>query len=175
MRAAVGWDSGAMRPQAHLHGPRLHLVRQSGAKLAGVLKSDLGQPIDMSASDASLLFCVRQLGAEVLKAQVTCSKLAGLEGVNGYVNTAPPYDVPGRGGRFQVSVPPEAFEEVGEYEGELVYFESASADPAVVFDLVRMFVRDNLYGRPVGYLSVLMLTEGGELLLTEGGDLLLTE
>ena len=149
MRVALAWQSGAMRPQVRFHAAQLRLVRQSGARLSGVLLDDLGEPVPFSAADASLVFCVRQLGAETLTAQVTCTKLAGREGLNGSVDLAPPYDVAGSGGRFQVDVPPEAFDDVGEYEGELVFFASASADPAVIYDLARIYVRDNLYGRTV--------------------------
>lgn len=176
MRVALGWQSGAMRPSSHLHSARLYLVRESGARLSGVLKGDDGVPVNMSAAGASLVFSTRLLGADRLTSQTTATKLTGLEGINGNVNTASPYDVAGYGGRFQVLVPPAAFAEAGEYEGELVYFETAIADPVVVYDLVRIFVRDNLYGRPVGAaLPSVLLTESGDLLLTESGELLLTE
>lgn len=149
MRVALAWQSGAMRPQVRFHTAQLHLVRLSGAQLSGVLLDDLGVPVSISAADASLLFCVRRQGAETLTAQVTCTKLPGLEGLNGNVDLTPPYDVAGRGGRFRVDVPPAAFATAGEYEGELVYIASASVDPAVIFDLARIYVRDNLYGRTV--------------------------
>lgn len=149
MRVALAWQSGAMRPQARFHTAQLHLVRQSGARLSGVLTDDLGAAVNLSSADASLVFCVRLVGAATLTAQLTCTKLPGLEGLNGYVDTTPPYDAAGRGGRFEVLVPPSAFAAAGEYEGELVYFASASADPAPIYDLTRIYVRDNLYGRSV--------------------------
>lgn len=149
MRVALGWQSGSMRPQVRFHAAKLHLVRASGAHLSGVLLDDLGVPVNMTAADASLTFCVRRLSASTLTAQVACTKLPGLEGLNGNVDLTPPYDVAGRGGRFQVDVPPAAFSAVGEHEGELMYLSSAGADPAVIYELARIYVRDNLYGRTV--------------------------
>lgn len=174
MRATLAWQTGSQRPQVRFHAAKLQLVRLSGARLSGVLLDDLGMPVDISASDASLLFCVRLAGGERLTAQVACTKLEGREGINGYVTTAAPYDEPGSGGRFLVLVPPEAFEEVGEYEGELVLFREAGGDPEPIFDLARIYVRDNLFGRPLGTRSVL-LNEDGTFELTESGELLLME
>lgn len=150
MRVAMHWQTGAASPRARMHTPRLHLVRESGAVLTGVLIGDDGAPVDISGADASVVVCVRLTGAAVLTAQVTGTKLTGRLGINGYINTASPYNVAGAGGRFTLQVPASAFAAAGEYEAEVVYLADLVADPLVIYDLARIIVRDNLYGRSVG-------------------------
>lgn len=156
MRLSLSWATGSLRAPPRMHGPRLVATRNNGVSFTGVLLDDLGQPVDLSLGGA-VVFSLRAVGSAYLDGQVLAVPLVGLEGANGHVDEAEPYDEPGKGGRFRIDVPASALAAVGDYEGELAYYEPNEIEATVLPELVRVFVRDNLLGRSFALYPALLL------------------
>ncbi len=84
-----------------------------------------GTPIDLS-DPATVIRCfLKQKGADVLKETLLCAKLAGkvtsIDDATGAqkLTFAPPYDVPGKGGRCAIQWSATSLDTVGAFTGEI--------------------------------------------------------
>lgn len=74
------------------------------------------QPVDVS--NATVVALMREVGGSTLLT-IPCSKLAGIVRSNRTINTNPPYNVPGAGGRVQVDWTEESVANHGKFKLEI--------------------------------------------------------
>lgn len=74
-----------------------------------------GKPLDVSSSVVKL----KVKDAANVVTDIICTKLPGLETSTGVINTAPPYDVDGFGGRVVAECDPSVFDAAGNYLCEI--------------------------------------------------------
>jgi hypothetical protein len=100
-----------------------------------------GTPIDFSDGGVTVRFKFRAAGASATKETLMCSKMPGFIESDGTINTNPPYNVPGAGGRVVLNWGPDSLDTTGDFEGEL---EVTFSDGAVqtVYDFVKFTVRE---------------------------------
>lgn len=104
------------------------------------------RPVDLSAAGTQVRLLFREVGAEDLKATMNCYPIVGyLNPETREVETQPPYNVPGRGGRVVMGWLPDALDTAGEFEGEV---ETTFPDGTVqtVYETVRFTVREQFRG-----------------------------
>jgi hypothetical protein len=106
-----------------------------------------GDPIDVSDSGAGVYAHLREVGSTVLKASLLCDKLAGVviaiddETGAQTISVAPPYNIPGRGGRVAIFWNPDTLDKAGTFQAEIsvVY----SGDQAMTwYDVLQFTVRE---------------------------------
>lgn len=124
---------------------KIKLVRNdTGPQLLLSLKDKAtGNPIDLSAAGTSILFKLREVGATTIKATIAAGKITGLlNDDDGTINTAPPYNVAGAGGRCGINWSPTALDAAGEYEAEV---EITFADGTIqtLYDTLKFTVRED--------------------------------
>jgi len=83
------------------------------------LTDRFSNPIDLSAGTTEVTLKVRESGSSVIKAEVVCTKVVGLEDEEGNINTAVPYNVAGAGGRCVAQCDATVFDAAGNYEAEI--------------------------------------------------------
>lgn len=99
-------------------------------------------PLDLSDAQTSAVLRIKRIGAEGAATEVACTKLTGRLHL-GAVDTSPPYDTAGRGGRLQAVVPAATFDQAGDYLAE-VRVTPAVGQPYTSDDTVRISVRQEL-------------------------------
>lgn len=115
------------------------LVRNDTRPRTFSLLDGNGAALDING--ATVLFKLRAAGSSVVKATNPCTLLSGRlmeDGVT--VDTTPPYNTAGAGGRVRVDWTPTALDTAGEYQGE---FEVTYGDGSVetVYELVKVTIR----------------------------------
>lgn len=105
-----------------------------------------GAPLDMSAGTTTIKLRVQRIAtpAPAVK-EVDCGKLVGRELADGSIDSAPPYDVAGAGGRAQAACAASVFDVAGDYDGEVRVTFSATSQQQTPYALLRIHVRN-----PVG-------------------------
>lgn len=101
-----------------------------------------GDPIDLSDGGTSMLFKLRAVGSTTVKESITMTKLVGLLNDDGTIDTNPPYNVSGAGGRCQVTWNATALDTAGEFEGEI---QITLTGPVVqtVYNVVKISIRED--------------------------------
>lgn len=123
----------------------IQLVRNSSARLVLTLTDKSTRlPLDVSDSNLAVRLRVRRAGAPAAAGDVDCSKLPGRVMPDGSINTEPPYDTPGAGGRVQAQVPGAFFDAAGEWHAEVRLQHLDTAELIIPHDLVRITVREDL-------------------------------
>ncbi|MEB6663835.1 hypothetical protein MXL91_20435 [Achromobacter ruhlandii] len=78
------------------------------------------RPLDLSAPGTTARLLFREVGADTVKATMSCFAITGyVDPETGDVDYRPPYDVPGRGGRLAMDWSADALDTAGEFEGEV--------------------------------------------------------
>lgn len=122
----------------------LKLVQNDTApSLFFTVRNAQGAPVSLQGATALLHF--RAVGETTVKESLVCEPVPGLEiddGAGGFdVDTSPPYDQPGAGGRLQMDWGPNTLDTVGDFEGELeVTF--ANGRQQTVYNLFTFTVRE---------------------------------
>lgn len=124
---------------------RIKLVRNDTRPqiIVDITESSSGLPIDVSSATVRLKF--RMEAETTLIATLVATKLAGRALDDGTVDTNPPYDTPGVGGRvvFSWADAPGALEgEAGNYEGE-IEMEFIDGTIQTVYDLMKFKLRED--------------------------------
>lgn len=82
------------------------------------LKNQLGQAIDCTSS--TIRFYFRAVDSTTVLATIVGTLLSGFVNPDGSINSAPPYNIPGSGGRVSFNWPAGALNvDAGDYEGEV--------------------------------------------------------
>jgi hypothetical protein len=98
-------------------------------------------PIDFSNGATVVRFKFRAAGETTTKESIVCSKMVGRVLEDGTIDTTPPYNVAGAGGRVAMNWSPTSLDTTGDFEGELeVTFDDGTVQ--TVFDLVKFTVRE---------------------------------
>lgn len=103
-----------------------------------------GAPIDLSNASTTVRLKVRVSGAASNKATIVATKVVGRQLPNGQVDTAPPYDVAGAGGRCSAACDATVFDAAGEYLGEVEVTFGASSQVATPYQMLDIVVRADL-------------------------------
>lgn len=98
-----------------------------------------GLPVDFSAASTEVRLKTR-LASGVDVTETVCTKLVGRK-VPGGIDTEPPYDLAGRGGRVVAECDATVFPEAGTYEGELEAT-FAGSQVATPYQKLRIDVRE---------------------------------
>jgi hypothetical protein len=124
---------------------RLELVMNDTPNIElGLVNKKTGLPPDLSDSLTVARLKTRPLfGASPSTTTTVCSKLTGRE-VPGGIDTTPPYDVVGKGGRVLAACAASVFPAAGEYDGELEVTFGATTQIATPFAKLRITVRADL-------------------------------
>lgn len=78
------------------------------------------RPLDLSAPGTTSRLLFREVGGATVKATMPCFAIAGyVDPETGDVDSRPPYDVAGRGGRLAMDWSADALDTAGEFEGEV--------------------------------------------------------
>ena len=121
---------------------KIKLVRgDTKPQVKAVVKvADTGAIVSLAGATVRLLF--RQLGSSTLQATLVGTLLTGLEDEDGNVDTSPPYNVAGAGGRVAFAWGSTDLDcEDGEYEGEIkVTFGDGTKQ--TVYEPLKFKVRD---------------------------------
>lgn len=106
-----------------------------------VTDPNTGLPIDFSNVATTVRFKFRAAGSEATKETIVCTKMVGRVQESGAIDTTPPYDTAGAGGRVALNWTATSLDTSGDFEGELeVTFDDGTVQ--TVFDLVKFTVRD---------------------------------
>lgn len=106
-----------------------------------VTDPNTGLPIDFSNVSTTVRFKFRAAGDTATKETLVCTKLVGRVLESGAIDTTPPYDTAGAGGRVALNWGPTSLDTAGDFEGELeVTFDDGTVQ--TVFDLVKFTVRE---------------------------------
>lgn len=104
-------------------------------------------PIDLSNPLTAIYAHLREVGQKVVKASIMCDKLDGVvisideETGAQTISYAPPYDVPGRGGRCAIVWESDSLDKAGTFQTEIeVIF--ADGRNMTWFDLLQFQVRE---------------------------------
>jgi hypothetical protein len=98
-----------------------------------------GDPIDLTGATVRMHF--RAAGSATIKETLILGLLTGRVLEDGSIDTTPPYDTPGRGGRCYVTWGETTLDTVGEFEGE-VFVTFADSGIQTVYDVLKFKVRD---------------------------------
>jgi hypothetical protein len=100
-----------------------------------------GNAIDISAATTVMKF--RATGSTTLIATMTATALPGIVLPDGSVNTDPPYNVAGKGGRCVINWAPTALDNpAGDYEGEIeILFNDGTIQ--TVYDVLKFKLRED--------------------------------
>lgn len=110
--------------------------------IGSITEDDNGAPVNLAGAVCRLKF--RQEGETTILFVSVGANIPGLEDEDGNVNTDPPYDVPGSGGRVAFVFPQDALNDVepGNYEGEVeVSFVGGAVQ--TVEDIAKFKVRED--------------------------------
>ena len=121
---------------------RIKLVKDdTGPTLVFSLTDEFtGDPIDLSNIGTTMLFKFRAVGSTTVKASISMTKLVGFLNDDGTINSNPPYDVAGAGGRCQMAWSASALDTVGEFEAEIEITFSTGVIQTV-YDLLKFSIR----------------------------------
>lgn len=122
---------------------RIRLVRNDTRPIlvVSLTTESTNDPIDISDVGTVVRMRFRRVGTTTLSATLTATKLPGIVLDDGTVETSPPYNVAGKGGRCSFAWTPQALAgDPGDYEGEI---ELSFADGTVqtVYDIVKFRLR----------------------------------
>ncbi|CAB5220384.1 hypothetical protein UFOVP236_43 [uncultured Caudovirales phage] len=109
------------------------------ALVVSLTDQSTGDPIDVATATVRMKF--RAAGGDTVLSTLTASKIAGRVLTDGTVNSAAPYDVPGKGGRVQFGWGiGDLNQDAGDYEGEI---EITYSDSSVqtVYDVLKFKLR----------------------------------
>lgn len=108
---------------------------------ASLTDADAGTPIDLSEAGTSVRMRFRKEYSTTTLVTLVGTKLTGQVLADGSVNTDPPYDVAGKGGRVSFSWGLSDLDQsAGDYEGEI---EVTFADGTIqsVYELIKFVLR----------------------------------
>jgi hypothetical protein len=104
-------------------------------------------PIDVSDVATAVFAHIREVGQKVIKATLLCDKLPGVviriddETGAQTISVAPPYDIPGRGGRVAIAWDEDTLDKAGVFQAEIeVVFEDGK--PMTWYDVLQFNVRE---------------------------------
>jgi hypothetical protein len=104
-------------------------------------------PIDVSAVGCAVYAHLREVGKKTIKATLLCDKLAGVviaidEDTGAQtISLAPPYNIPGRGGRVAISWDEDTLNKAGTFQCEIeVVF--SDGKPMTWYDVLQFQVRE---------------------------------
>lgn len=120
---------------------RIKLVQGDTMPIVDIVIKDENHDTPIDLTGAQVLLKFRPVGSTTLKETITGSLLTGVLGADGVtVDTTPPYNTPGRGGRVRFTWTPTALDTVGSFEGEV---EITYPDLTVqtVYDIMKFRIR----------------------------------
>lgn len=124
---------------------RLYLVANDTPTLVFDLADRAsGAAVDLSDPTTVVRLKVRLASAASNKATIVASKVVGRQLPNGQVDSAPPYDVAGAGGRCAVACDAAVFDAAGEYLGEVEVTFGATSQVATPYQMLDIVVRADL-------------------------------
>lgn len=109
--------------------------------IASLTDKATGLPVDLTG--ATVKMYLRQVGQTTLKDTLTGTLLLGKREDDGSIDTDPPYNIAGAGGRVQFQPGATTFNTAGRFEGE---FEVTFSDGGIstTYDKQKFLVRDDL-------------------------------